>query len=98
MERIPSKFRFLIRYRPEKQNVTADTLSRLDRESIDPLHLRTQRLLGSDCLDEKIQTQSADLAPVEELEEVQDIDRVKDANRNAEAKEYRDKLRGENSD
>jgi hypothetical protein len=80
-----SRFHFRIRYRPRKQNVLADMLSRKERQCID--EGRTLTLLPRSCLEKGVlsfpiaQDQLAELAPIQQEESEDVITRVMTSNR-----------------
>ena len=92
-----SRFYFIIRYRPGKQNPLADALSRHASEGIDMAKHRMQILLKSECLEEEINRDlQATLAPVEP--EIRIVDEVLQANRTSRSlDEFRKEAAEENS-
>ena len=81
-----SRFFFIIRYRPGKQNTLADALTRHAREGIDITRHRMQILLKPECLDESVKQDlqpalmsAPELAPVEP--DIHIVDEVLRANR-----------------
>ena len=81
-----SRFFFVIRYRPGKQNTLADALTRHAREGIDITRHRMQILLKPECLDESVKQDlqpalmsAPELAPVEP--DIHIVDEVLRANR-----------------
>jgi transposase InsO family protein len=94
-----SRFYFMIRYRPGKQNTIADILSRKNETSGDRNGHRVQVLLKPECLDREIRRpqESITLAPIGAEETV--IERVKRENRTSPSlEEYRELARKNASD
>jgi RNase H-like domain found in reverse transcriptase len=94
-----SRFYFMIRYRPGKQNTIADILPRTNEMPEDKNGHRVQVLLKPECLDKEIQRSqgSITLAPIGTEETV--IERVKRGNRSSPSlEEYRELARKNASD
>ena len=93
-----SRFYFLIRYRPGKQNTLADALSRPEKTDLKMDNHRMQILLKPDCLEEKItQEFMGELMPVELEPTV--VERVVEENLSASSlEEYRVRAREGDAD
>jgi hypothetical protein len=85
------EFYFILKYRPGKANVLADTLTRRKDEGARNLAHRNLTLLPADCLDEQIVTELAFMDLQEAVKDSNVIDRVLEANeRFADTQEARD--------